>query len=108
MSSGGGGVRLFYRAEEGAVVSGGINADRFSIERKKGASGEGRRFSGGSRVVSAPAMELEGGQRGGRDDNVWPHPIDVGSVRLDWRKEKAGWAFWAERLLRPYCAAGPS
>jgi hypothetical protein len=27
---------------------------------------------------------------------------------LDWRKEKVGWAFWAERLLGPDCAAGLS
>jgi hypothetical protein len=31
-----------------------------------------------------------------------------GSVLLDRRKENAGWAIWAKRLLGPDCATGPS
>jgi hypothetical protein len=48
-----------------------------STLKEKGGSGEGRRFGGGSRVVGAPAMEEEGGWRGGRDGSVRRRPTGV-------------------------------
>jgi hypothetical protein len=78
--SSGGGVHPFYRAGVGVGASAGnagINADRFGIERKKGGSGEGRRFRGGSLVAGAPAMEKEGGWQGGRDGIVRRCPTVV-------------------------------
>jgi hypothetical protein len=48
-----------------------------ALNEKKGGSGEGRRFGGGSRVVGAPAMEEEGGRRGGRDGSMWQRPTRV-------------------------------
>jgi hypothetical protein len=61
------------------VAAGGssINASHFSIERKGGGSGEGRQFGGGSRVVGVPAMEEEGGRRGGWDGSVRWRPTGV-------------------------------
>jgi hypothetical protein len=72
--SSGGGVHSFYRVREGAAAGaaaggGSINASHFGIERKWG-GGEGRRFSGGSWVVGAPATEEEGGCREGRDNSM--------------------------------------
>jgi hypothetical protein len=64
------------RRHRAAAGSGGINAGRFSIKRK-GGSGDGRRFGGGSWVVDVPAMEEEGGRRGGRDGSVRWRPIRV-------------------------------
>jgi hypothetical protein len=55
----------FYRDREGVGASGGgggINASHFDIERKKGGSGEGRRFSGECRLVGVPATEEDGGE----------------------------------------------
>jgi hypothetical protein len=67
-----------------AVAGGGsINASRFSIERKRGCSGEERQFSGGSRLVGAPTMEEEGGQRGGQDSSVRRRPSGV-AARSCW------------------------
>jgi hypothetical protein len=111
----GGVVRPFYRAGEGgghrAMVSGGgINARRSALKEKKG---EGQ---WGGEVIR---WGKPGGRRachgGGRRTVGWPGrqrataPDRGGSsILLDRRKEKAGWAFWAERLLGMDCAAGPS
>jgi hypothetical protein len=93
----------FYRDREGVGASGGgggINASHFDIERKKGGQwgGEairwgksiGRRacYRGGRRMVGRPGRQRAvAPDRGG------------GSVLLDWRKEKAGWAFWPKGFL---------
>jgi hypothetical protein len=53
-----------------------------------------------------------GGGRRAAGRPGWQHvaapDLGGGSVLLDRRKEKAGWAFWVERLLGADCATGPS
>jgi hypothetical protein len=96
------------RGRQAVTGSGGINADNFGIERKMGVVGRGGDTvgkSGGQR-----ACHGGGGRAAGRLGQQRAAALDRrgGSVLRDRRREKADWAFWAERLLGPDCATGPS
>jgi hypothetical protein len=60
---------------------------------------------GGRRACHGGGRRLPG--RSGQQHGVTPD-WGGGSILLDRRKEKADWAFWAERLLGLNCAAGAS
>jgi hypothetical protein len=105
-------VHTFYRAgEEQEHRAAAAMPAILALKEKGGQWGrEAIRWGGGGKPGSHRACHGGGRRAAGRPGRQRATVPDCGggSVLLDGRKEKAGWAFWAERLLGPDCAAGPN